>query len=49
MRFVQRVEQAFQDLSSQGGSGLRPSLPELGSLHIEISVTKGELTARVEA
>ena len=50
VRFVQRVEQAFQDLSGQGGSvRLRLSPPELGSLHIEIKVAKGEMTARVEA
>ena len=50
MRFVQRVEQAFQDLDGQGGSvRLRLSPPELGSLHIEINVAKGEMTARVEA
>ncbi len=49
-RFVQRVEQAFQDLSGQGGTvRLRLSPPELGSLHIEISVARGEMTARVEA
>ena len=49
-RFVQRVEQAFQDLSDQGGSvRLRLSPPELGSLHIEINVAKGEMTARVQA
>ena len=47
---MQRVEQAFQDLSDQGGSvRLRLSPPELGSLHIEISVAKGEMTARVQA
>jgi flagellar hook-length control protein FliK len=50
VRFVQRVEQAFQDLNSQGGSvRLRLSPPELGSLHIEIHVAKGEMTARVQA
>jgi flagellar hook-length control protein FliK len=50
VRFVQRVEQAFQDLSGQGGTiRLRLSPPELGSLHIEISLAKGQLTARVEA
>ena len=50
VRFVQRVEQAFQDLSDQGGSvRLRLSPPELGSLHIEINVAKGEMTARVQA
>ncbi len=50
VRFVQRVEQVFQDLNGQGGSiRLRLSPPELGSLHIEISVSKGELNARVQA
>ena len=50
MRFVQRVEQAFQDLGGQGGSvRLRLSPPELGSLNIEIKLTKGEMSARVEA
>jgi flagellar hook-length control protein FliK len=50
VRFVQRVEQAFQDLSGPGGSiRLRLSPPELGSLRIDISVAKGILTARVEA
>jgi len=50
VRFVQRVEQAIQGLSDQGGSlRLRLSPPELGSLHIEISVAKGEMTARVQA
>ncbi|MEI8371922.1 MAG: flagellar hook-length control protein FliK [Planctomycetota bacterium] len=50
VRFVQRVEQAFQDLNGQGGSvRMRLSPPELGSLHIEITVVKGEMTARVEA
>ena len=50
VRFVQRVEQAFQDLSDQGGSiRLRLSPPELGSLRIEINVSNGEMTARVQA
>jgi flagellar hook-length control protein FliK len=50
VRFVQRVEQAFQDANSQGGSvRLRLSPPDLGSLKIEIKVTRGEMTARVEA
>ena len=50
VRFVQRVEQAFQDVNSQGGSvRLRLSPPDLGSLKIEIKVTRGEMTARVEA
>ncbi len=50
VRFVQRVEQAFQDFNGQGGSvRMRLSPPELGSLHIEITVAKGEMTARVEA
>ncbi len=50
VRFVQRVEQVFQDLDGQGGSvRLRLSPPELGSLHIEINVGKGEMTARIQA
>jgi flagellar hook-length control protein FliK len=50
VRFVQRVEQAFQDANSQGGSvRLRLSPPDLGSLKIEIKVSRGEMTARVEA
>ena len=44
------MEQVFQDLDGQGGSvRLRLSPPELGSLHIEINVAKGEMTARVQA
>ena len=47
---MQRVEQAFQDVNSQGGSvRLRLSPPDLGSLRIEIKVSRGEMTARVEA
>jgi flagellar hook-length control protein FliK len=50
VRFVQRVEQAFQDLSDQGGSvRLRLSPPELGSLRLEINISNGEMTARVQA
>jgi flagellar hook-length control protein FliK len=50
VRFVQRVEQAFQNLSDQGGSvRLRLSPPELGSLHLEINVSNGEMTARIQA
>lgn len=49
VRFVQRVEQAFQSVGDQGGSvRLRLSPPELGSLRIEISVNKGQMNARVE-
>ncbi len=44
------MEQAFQDVNSQGGSvRLRLSPPDLGSLKIEIKVSRGEMTARVEA
>jgi flagellar hook-length control protein FliK len=50
VRFVQRVEQAFQDFNGQVGSvRLRLSPPELGSLQIEIRVAKGEMTAHVQA
>ena len=50
VRFVERVQQAFQDLGGQGGSvRLRLSPPELGTLNIDIRVAKGVMTARVEA
>jgi flagellar hook-length control protein FliK len=50
VRLVQRVEQAFQSVGDQGGSvRLRLSPPDLGSLRIEITVNKGEMTAHVEA
>jgi flagellar hook-length control protein FliK len=49
IRFVHRVEQAFQDLRGDGGTiRMRLSPPELGSLRLEIKVLNGELTARVE-
>lgn len=50
VRFVQRVEQAFRGAADQGGSiQMQLSPPELGSLHIKITVHKGELTAHVQA
>jgi len=49
VRFVQRVAGAFQ---AAGGSGesvrLRLYPPELGSLHLEVSVKGGSMTARLE-
>ncbi|MGA2032789.1 MAG: flagellar hook-length control protein FliK [Thermoguttaceae bacterium] len=48
VRFVQRVEQAFQSISGGGSLRLRLSPPELGSLRLEINVRNGELTAKVE-
>jgi flagellar hook-length control protein FliK len=48
-RFVQRVEQAFQSVGDQGGSiRLRLSPPDLGTMQIDISVQKGQLTANVQ-
>ena len=49
VRFVQRVEQAFAAMSDRGGSvRLRLSPPELGSLRLDISVTKGVMKAHLE-
>ena len=49
MRFVQRVEQAFQSINSGGGTvRLKLSPPELGSMRLEITVRNGAMTARVE-
>lgn len=49
VRFVQRVARAFQSLRDGGGSiRLRLRPPELGSLHIEMSVRQGAMTARLE-
>ena len=48
-RFVQRVQQAFQSVGDQGGSiRLRLSPPDLGTMQIDISVQKGQLTASVQ-
>jgi flagellar hook-length control protein FliK len=50
VRFVQRVERAFAAMTDQGGTvRLKLNPPELGSLHVEISVNKGVMKARVEA
>jgi flagellar hook-length control protein FliK len=49
-RFVQRVEQAFAAMSDKGGTlRLKLSPPELGSVHMEITVSKGVMKARLEA
>jgi flagellar hook-length control protein FliK len=49
VRFVQRVEQAFQSMSDQGGTvRLKLNPPELGSLRLEITVRNGAITARAE-
>ncbi len=49
VRFVQRVAEAFRGVGDEGGTvRLRLSPPELGSLRIDITVRKGEMTARVE-
>jgi flagellar hook-length control protein FliK len=48
-RFVQRVERAFAAIGDRGGSvRLRLSPPELGSLRLEITVSKGRVSARLE-
>jgi flagellar hook-length control protein FliK len=48
-RFVQRVEQAFAAMGDRGGSvRLMLSPPELGSLRMEISVSKGVMKAHLE-
>ncbi len=50
VRFVQRVERAFAAIGDRGGSlRLKLSPPELGSLHLEITVRRGEMKARIEA
>jgi len=50
VRFVQRVEKAFASIGDRGGSvRLKLSPPELGSVRMEISVSKGVMRARVEA
>ncbi|MGD0516620.1 MAG: flagellar hook-length control protein FliK [Thermoguttaceae bacterium] len=49
-RFVQRVERAFAAMSESGGTlRLKLSPPELGSVHMEITVSKGVMKARLEA
>ncbi len=48
-RFVGRVSKAFQSAQDNGGVvKLRLSPPELGALRIELSVSKGALSARLE-
>ena len=50
VRFVQRVERAFAAMSDRGGTvRLKLNPPELGSVHMEISVNKGVMKARLEA
>jgi flagellar hook-length control protein FliK len=50
VRFVQRVSRAFQVASDRGGSlRLRLSPPELGSLHMEVNIRDGVMSARIEA
>jgi len=50
VRFVQRVARALEMARSQGGDlHLRLSPPELGRLHLEVSVKHGILSARLEA
>jgi len=49
-RFVQRVTNAFQAMGNQSGTlKLRLSPPELGSLHVEVRIDQGQLTAHVQA
>ena len=49
VRFVQRVSRAVEAASSRGGSvRLRLHPPDLGSLHVELSVRRGEMTARLQ-
>ncbi len=48
-RFVSRVSKAFQAAQDNGGvMKLRLSPPELGALRIELSVSNGALSARLE-
>lgn len=50
VRFVQRVARAFQAAGDRGGTvRLRLSPPELGSLRVEITVSRGVMNARLEA
>jgi flagellar hook-length control protein FliK len=49
VRFVQRVARAFQAADQDGGQiRLRLSPPELGSLKLDMTLSKGTLTAHVE-
>jgi flagellar hook-length control protein FliK len=48
-RFMQRVERAFAAMSEGGGTiRLKLSPPELGSVRVEITVSKGAMKARLE-
>jgi flagellar hook-length control protein FliK len=49
VRFVQRVARAFESATDGGTVRLRLSPPELGSLHIEVTVRGGKMNAHVEA
>jgi flagellar hook-length control protein FliK len=50
VRFVQRVVSAFEAMGSRTDSvRIRLSPPELGSLHLEISVQNGTLSAHLQA
>jgi flagellar hook-length control protein FliK len=50
VRFVQRVERAFAAMGDGGGTvRLKLNPPELGSVHMEITVIKGVMKARLEA
>lgn len=49
-RFVQRVAQAFRAANERGGHvRLRLHPPELGSLRVELKITDGVMSARMEA
>lgn len=49
-RFVQRVSQAFRAANERGGHvRLRLHPPELGSLRVELKITDGVMSARMEA
>lgn len=49
-RFVQRVSQAFRAANERGGHvRLRLHPPELGSLRVELKITDGVMSARIEA
>jgi len=49
VRFVRRVARAFDAAATRNGSvRMRLHPPELGSLHLEVSVRNGQMTARLE-
>lgn len=50
VRLLQRVVRGFQEIGHGGGQlRIRLSPPELGSLHLEVIVKHGAMSARVEA